>query len=116
MLFSDSICQKENSLDPGYDCILWFADYNGVRILKGGETMTAYQAYMAEQIALEIKSIEDPFLLAVYTRAILYQRCRIGGAKEGTCNDCVYRSYVCRQIYEENEHELKAFEEKEENI
>ena len=78
--------------------------------------MTAYQSYMAGQIAQEIKSIEDPFILAVYMRAILYQRCRIGGAKEGTCIGCRYRGYVCRQLYEENEHELRAFEEEEENI
>lgn len=78
--------------------------------------MTAYQAYMTEQIAQEIKSIEDPFLLAVYVKAILYQRCRIGGAKEGTCSCCRYRSYVCRELYSENKYELERFEEKEESI
>ena len=47
--------------------------------------MTAYMTYMTEQIAEEIKAIEDPYLLNIYMRAIQYQRCRIGGAKEGTC-------------------------------
>lgn len=75
--------------------------------------MNAYQAYMAEQIAQEIKAIEDPYVLAVYLKAILYQRCRIGGAKEGTCIGCRYRSYVCRQLYEENNYELKCLEDKE---
>jgi hypothetical protein len=78
--------------------------------------MNAYQEYIAEEIAEEIKSIEDPYILAVYLKAILYQRCRIGGAIEGTCSCCRYRSYVCRQLYEENNYELERFEDKEESI
>lgn len=75
--------------------------------------MNAYQAYMAEQIAEEIKSIEDPYILSVYLRAILNQRCRIGGAKEGTCRGCLFSSYSCREIYQISERELQAFNDEE---
>ena len=73
--------------------------------------MTAYQAYMAEQIAEEIKAIEDPYILSVYMRAIQYQRCRIGGAKEGTCKECIYRGEMCRELNSIIDLELEAFKE-----
>ena len=62
--------------------------------------MNGYMAYMAKQIAEEIKSIEDPCILNIYLRAILHQRCRIGGAKESTCKNCLYQNYYCRQLLE----------------
>ena len=73
--------------------------------------MTAYQAYMAEQIAEEIKAIEDPYLLSIYMRAIQYQRCRIGGAKEGTCKGCLFRSEMCRELNKTIDFELEVFSE-----
>lgn len=76
--------------------------------------MNAYQAYMAQQIAEEIKSIEDPYILSVYLEAILYQRCRIGGAKEGTCKGCMYYGSYCRELNQINEHELRIFSDEEE--
>lgn len=76
--------------------------------------MNAYIAYMAKYIAEEIKSIEDPCLLSIYLKAILYQRCRIGGAKEGTCKGCIFQNYNCRQLYEINNQELKSFDDEEE--
>ena len=77
--------------------------------------MNAYTAYMAEQIAQEIKSIEDPLILSIYLRAILFQRCRIGGAKEGTCKGCIYQCHNCRQLKEVNDYELKIFDDFENN-
>lgn len=71
--------------------------------------MDGYTAYMAEYIAQEIKSITDPYILSIYLRAILYQRCAIGGAKEGTCKGCIFESHYCREMYEINNHELKVF-------
>lgn len=62
--------------------------------------MNAYTEYMAKQIAEEIKSIEDPYILNIYLRAILHQRCRIGGIKEYTCKNCLYQNYYCRQLLE----------------
>lgn len=44
--------------------------------------MNAYIEYMVRQIAEEIKSIEDPVILAIYLKAILFQRCKIGAANE----------------------------------
>jgi hypothetical protein len=73
--------------------------------------MNAYTEFMARHIAEEIKSIEDPYLLAVYLRAIVYQRCRTGGAKEGTCKGCVYQCNYCRKLNEVATYELEAFEE-----
>lgn len=73
--------------------------------------MTAYTAYIAEQIAEEIKAIEDPYILSIYMRAIQYQRCRIGGAKEGTCKGCIYRSEMCRELNSVIYFELEAFKE-----
>ena len=73
--------------------------------------MNAYNAYMTELIAEEIKSVEDPYLLSVYMRAIQYQRCRIGGAKEGTCKNCVFRSEHCRELNNIVNFELEAFKD-----
>jgi hypothetical protein len=69
--------------------------------------MNVYQAFMVGHIAETIKSIEDPFLLTVCLKAILAQRCRIGGAKEGTCKGCQFQSYYCREMYNISEDELK---------
>lgn len=71
--------------------------------------MNIYTAYMAEQIAEEIKSIEDPLILSIYLNAILHQRCRIGGAQEGTCKGCIYQGNYCRELYNINKHELQVF-------
>lgn len=76
--------------------------------------MNAYTAYMAEHIAQEIKNIEDPLILSIYLRAIIAQRCKIGGAKEGTCKDCIFQGHYCRELYEINTHELKIFGNEEE--
>lgn len=78
--------------------------------------MDAYTAYMAQQIAEEIKAIEDPLILAIYLKAIVAQRCRIGGAKEGTCQGCIYNCYECRQMYETSTRELTSFDREEETI
>lgn len=76
--------------------------------------MNAYTAYMAEQIIEEIKPIEDPLILSIYLKAILAQRCRIGGAKEGTCKGCIFENRACREMYEINAHELRIFNNEEE--
>ena len=76
--------------------------------------MTAYIEYMARQIAEEIKSIEDPMILTIYMRAIQFQRCRIGGAREGTCKECMFQCYNCRQITKIVDEELEVFSEDEE--
>lgn len=75
--------------------------------------MNAYQVYMAEQIAQEIKAIEDPFILSVYLKAILYQRCKIGGAIEGTCKGCLFQGHYCRELYQINKHEIEIFSDEE---
>lgn len=69
--------------------------------------MTAYYEFMAQQVAEEIKAIEDPALLNIYLHAILAQRCNIGGAKPNSCKDCLFSSYYCRQF-----HEIATVEEK----
>ena len=76
--------------------------------------MNAYIAYMAEQIAQEIKSVDDPLILSIYLKAILHQRCEIGGAKEGGCKGCIFESHYCREMYEINVHELRKFDDMEE--
>ena len=75
--------------------------------------MTVYQVYMAEQIAQEIKSVEDPLTLCIYLKAIIAARCKIGGAKEGTCKGCLFQGHYCRELYKINEHELKMFDDEE---
>ena len=77
--------------------------------------MNAYTAYMAEQISQEIAAVEDPLILSIYLRAILSQRCKIGGAKEGTCKECLFRGNYCRELYQINKDELQRFSGKEEN-
>lgn len=69
--------------------------------------MTAYYEFMAQQIAEEIKGIEDPAILTIYLHAILAQRCNIGCAKTDSCKDCLFSSYYCRQL-----HEIATIEEK----
>lgn len=76
--------------------------------------MNAYILYMAKSIAEEIKSIEDPLILAIYLKEIVSQRCKIGGAKEGTCKRCRYKSHDCRDIYNIAKEELQYFEIEEE--
>ena len=73
--------------------------------------MNIYNMYMAEQIAEEIKAIEDPYILSIYVRAIQYQRCRIGGANEGTCKGCIYRCENCRALASIADFELDVFKE-----
>lgn len=76
--------------------------------------MTNYHIFMATQIAQEIAAIEDPIILSIYLRAILTQRCKIGGAKEGTCKKCLFQSHYCRELYSINTDELRIFDAKEE--
>lgn len=75
--------------------------------------MTNYQVYMAKQIAEEIKAIEDPVILGLYLHAIVAQRCKICGAKEGTCKEGIYNSHSCRELYEISKRELLYFSEEE---
>lgn len=76
--------------------------------------MKAYYIFMAEQIAQEIAAINDPLILSIYLKAILAQRCKIGGAKEGTCKECLFQSHYCRELYQINKHELQIFSDEEE--
>lgn len=69
--------------------------------------MTAYYEFIAQQVAEEIKGIEDPAILTIYLHAILAQRCNIGCAKADSCKYCLFSSYYCRQI-----HEIATIEEK----
>lgn len=78
--------------------------------------MTVYQAYMAAQIAEEIKSVEDPFILCIYLKAIIAGRCRIGGAKEGTCKGCMFQGHYCRELNNICDDELRRFDYDEEEI
>ena len=71
--------------------------------------MNIYQSYMLEHIVETIKSLEDPLLLTVCLKAIIAQRCKIGGAKEGTCKGCQFQGHYCREIYNISEDELKRF-------
>jgi len=75
--------------------------------------MTNYHLFMAGQIADEIKSVEDPIILCIYLKAIIAARCKIGGAKEGTCKGCMYQSNYCRELDQICNHELKIFDDKE---
>lgn len=77
--------------------------------------MDAYTAYMAEQIAREIREIENPIVLSIYLKAIIGQRCKIGGAKEGTCKECLFQSHYCRELYNINADELRIFSYQEES-
>ena len=76
--------------------------------------MHVYYELMAKQIAEEIKEIDDPAILTIYLHAILAQRCKIGGAKPGTCKECKFNSYYCRQLHEIATVEEKVFVDPEE--
>ena len=79
--------------------------------------MTPFQAYMAQQIAEEIKQIDDPAILTIYQYAIIAQRCNIGGAKPGTCKECKFSSYYCRQLYEiAKDEERRYLNSEEDNV
>jgi hypothetical protein len=69
---------------------------------------------MAKEIAQEIKAVEDPIILCIYLKAIIAARCKIGGAKEGTCKGCMYQSNYCRERNQICDHELQIFENEEE--
>lgn len=77
--------------------------------------MNAYYSYMAEQIADEIKNIDDPLILNLYLRGIALQRCKIGGAQNGACKVCLYGSVAdnCRTLYRisKDEADDSAFDE-----
>lgn len=75
--------------------------------------MTNYHLFMAGQIADEIKHVEDPLILCIYLKAIIAARCKIGGAKEGTCKGCIYQSNYCRELNQICDHELKIFGDEE---
>ena len=75
--------------------------------------MKAYHIFMAEQIAQEIAAINDPLILSIYLKAILAQRCKIGGAIEGTCKECLFQGHYCRELYQINKHEIEIFSEEE---
>lgn len=77
--------------------------------------MDAYTAFMAEQIAQEIAAVENPLILSIYLKAILTQRCKIGGAKEGTCKECLFQGHYCRELYQINKHEIEIFSGEEGN-
>ena len=77
--------------------------------------MTAYHIFMAEQIAQEISTINDPLILSIYLKAILYQRCKIGGAIKGTCKECLFQGHYCRELYNINKDEIEIFSGEEEN-
>lgn len=71
--------------------------------------MEAYHMFMAEQIAEEIAAINDPLILSIYLKAILNQRCKIGGAQRGTCKGCRFQGHYCRELYNINVDEIKRF-------
>lgn len=75
--------------------------------------MTNYHLFMAGQIADEIKHVDDPFILCIYLKAIIAARCKIGGAKEGTCKGCMFQSNYCRELNQICNHELQIFNDKE---
>lgn len=76
--------------------------------------MNAYQIYMAKQIADEIKHVEDPIILCIYLKAIIAARCKIGGAKEGTCKGCMFQGNYCRELNQICNDELRRFDYEEE--
>lgn len=71
--------------------------------------MNVCESYMLEHVIETIKSLEDPLSLTVCLKAIIAQRCKIGGAKEGTCKGCEFQGHYCREIYNISEEELKRF-------
>lgn len=76
--------------------------------------MINYHLFMAAQIADEIKHVDDPLILGIYLKAIIAARCKIGGAKEGTCKGCMYQSNYCRELNQICDHELQIFDNREE--
>jgi hypothetical protein len=75
--------------------------------------MNAYQVFMAKAIADELKAVEEPFILCIYLKEIIAARCKIGGAKEGTCKGCIYQGNYCRELNQICNHELRIFKDKE---
>ncbi len=71
--------------------------------------MDVYESYILEHLVENIKSLKDPLSLTVCLKAIIAQRCKIGGAKEGTCKGCKFQGHYCREIYNISEEELKRF-------
>lgn len=61
--------------------------------------MDAYLEYMAKQIAEEINAIDDPRILHLYLAAIQCKRCKLCGATKGTCQNGLYSSNQCRELY-----------------
>ena len=73
--------------------------------------MDAYLTFMAEQIADEIKAIEDPRVLHIYLKAIQYQRCRLCSSQKGTCKNGIYQFSQCRELNQIVEREKWLLEE-----
>ena len=71
--------------------------------------MNVCESYILEHATQHIKSLEDPMSLTVCLKAIIAQRCKIGGAKEGTCKGCQFQSHYCREMYNISEDELTIF-------
>ena len=76
--------------------------------------MTNYHLFMAGQIADEIKHVNDPLILCIYLKAIIAARCKIGGAKEGTCKGCMFQGNYCRELNNICNDELRRFDYEEE--
>ena len=71
--------------------------------------MNVCESYILEHAVEHIKLLEEPMSLTACLMAIIAQRCKIGGAKEGTCKGCKFQSHYCREIYNISEDELKRF-------
>ena len=71
--------------------------------------MDVRESYILEYAVEHIKSLEDPLSLTVCLKAIIAQRCKIGGAEEGTCKGCKFQGHYCRELYNISEDELKRF-------
>ena len=71
--------------------------------------MNVCESYILEHAVEHIKSLEDQLSLTVCLKAIIAQRCKIGGAKEGTCKGCKFQGHYCRELYNISEDELKRF-------
>lgn len=59
-----------------------------------------YDYYKAQTIAEYVSSIKDTETLDILLKAVTIQMCKIGGAQEGTCINCHYRSFICRELYD----------------
>lgn len=73
--------------------------------------MDAYLTFMAEQIAEEIKAIEDPRILHIYLKAIQYQRCKLCSSQKGTCKNGIYQFTQCKELNQIVECEKWILEE-----